>query len=269
MANRLSVFTKPWRTLSVPELGALVASYGFDGVEFPLRPGYQVEPQAAEQELPKLVSVLAARGVAVTSVASGLEEHIFAACAAAGVGVIRIMADVDPAAGYRESEARWQRKLSAAAPLCERYGVKVAVQQHCGGFVSGSMELLHLLEGVDCPLIGGVWDAAHSGLAGECPEFALDILWPRLLLVNFKNAYYRRVTGPEAAARFEPYFTTGRQGATDWARAASVLRGRGYDGDVCMPAEYTDEAATPQYLREDAAYLRSLLTDEGKAGKDA
>ncbi len=260
MSYPISVFTKPWRTLSASALGELVASYGFSGVEFPLRPGYQVEPSAAERELPKLASTLAAYGVGIISVASSLEETVFAACASAGVGVIRVMADVDSAEGYRASEARWQRTLSAAAPLCERYGVKVAVQQHCGHFVSGSMELLHLLEGVDCPMIGGVWDAAHSGLAGECPEFALDILWPRLLLVNFKNAYYRRVSGPEAAARFEPYFTTGRQGATDWARAVAVLRERGYAGVFCMPAEYTDEAGTLQYLREDVACLRSLLT---------
>ena len=40
-----SVFTKPWRTLPLARLGEMVSGLGFDGIEFPLRPGYQVEPE--------------------------------------------------------------------------------------------------------------------------------------------------------------------------------------------------------------------------------
>lgn len=47
-----SVFTKPWPKLSVDELGELVSQLGFDGVELPVRPGFQLEPDQVEQELP-------------------------------------------------------------------------------------------------------------------------------------------------------------------------------------------------------------------------
>ena len=43
-ANCFSVFTKPWKNVSLDELGALVAEMGFDAVEYPFRDGYQVQP---------------------------------------------------------------------------------------------------------------------------------------------------------------------------------------------------------------------------------
>ena len=48
---KYSVFTKPWKELTVPELGKLVHELGFDGIEFPVRPGYQVEPENILRDL--------------------------------------------------------------------------------------------------------------------------------------------------------------------------------------------------------------------------
>ena len=70
MANKLSVFTKPWKDITTEQLGELVASLGFDAVEFPLRDGYQAQPADAEKSLPKLVETLKAYGITVESVAS-------------------------------------------------------------------------------------------------------------------------------------------------------------------------------------------------------
>ena len=41
---RFTVFTKPWR-MPIGELGAFVGGLGFSGVELPVRPGFQVEPE--------------------------------------------------------------------------------------------------------------------------------------------------------------------------------------------------------------------------------
>ncbi len=74
-------------------------------------------------------------------------------------------------------------------------------------------------------LIGGVWDAAHSALTDESPLKALEILEDRLLLVNLKNAYMRRINGPGSSpALYKPYFTTGPQGASPLARSRSGPR---------------------------------------------
>ncbi len=68
-AITLSVFTKPWK-MSLPELARFVSGLGFDGIELPVRPGYQVEPHQINRDLPLAVRTLADHGVRITSVAT-------------------------------------------------------------------------------------------------------------------------------------------------------------------------------------------------------
>lgn len=260
MTRNWSIFTKPWKNATPDELGQLVKGWGFNAIEFPLRAGYQVEPENAERDLPLLQKTLGQYGVKITSVASGTDESIFAACQAAGVPLIRIMAFADRNLGYRKSMDNLRAHLHTLEPLCDKYGVKVGVQQHYGFAVFNTMEMHDLLADFDPAQIGAVWDAAHSMLSGEEPEQALDIIWDKLVLINFKAAYYRRVNGPEAdEAEFKPYFTTGRNGAVSWKRAVDEILRRGWTGDICMPAEYTDEPGVEKYIAEDVAYLKRLF----------
>jgi sugar phosphate isomerase/epimerase len=261
-----SIFTKPWKDATVDELGAIVEGLGFNAIEFPLRPGYQVEPDNAKAELKPFAETLRRYGVSIASVASTTEEKIFEACAEAGVPCIRIMYGVNPELGYLKSESVWKKDIEGFIPLCERYGVKVGVQHHCGSMVNSTMEMRHLLRDYNPEYVGAIWDAAHSALAGEEPEQALDIIWDHLLFVNFKAAFYRRVNGPEAErARFEAYFTTGPNCAFPWERAVAYLCKRNYDREVCMPAEYTDEKNTLAYTKGDLAYLKGLFDQYGGA----
>lgn len=260
MKHTWSIFTKPWKTLTPDALGAMVNRLGFDGIEFPLRAGFQVEPENAEKGLHKLAETLSQYGVRITSVASDTDERIFAACQAANVPVLRIMMFADREVGWMKSIDEKRRQLEKLIPLCEKYGVTVGVQNHYGFGVFNSMELRYLLRDFDPRCIGAVWDAAHSALSGEIPEQALDIIWDRLCLINLKTAYPRRINGPEAEeARFAPYFTTGRNGAASWKEIADAMIRRGYEGTICMPAEYTDEAGVETYIAQDVQYAKSLF----------
>ena len=260
---KLAVFTKPWPQDSVPELARRVAALGFDSAEVPVRPGFQVEMASAERKLPELVSVFADHGLSVASVASELDERSFAACAGAGVGVIRIMAPI--ARGeYLRSEEELRGRLVRAAPLCERYGVKIGVQQHYGDHVCDAAGLRLLLDGVDQRWAGVIWDAAHDALAGLEPENGLDLVWDRLLMVNLKNAYYERTNGPEAShAEWARHFTTGRHGLASWPRVLAELERRNYSGTVCLTAEYHDEGDVERLCKEDVEYVKSLVAENG------
>jgi Xylose isomerase-like TIM barrel. len=257
---QFSVFTKPWKTISLDELGSFVKGLGFDGIEFPLRAGYQVEPANALSDLPKLVKKMDSYGLRVFSVASTTDESIFAACQAAGVPIIRIMIPIDTTKGYMTVEKETKMELDGIVKLCEKYGIKVGIQHHCGLFVSNSMEMRHLIEDYDPRYISAIWDAAHSGLAGEEPEIGLDIVWSHLCMVNLKTAFYKRVNGPEAVeAKWDRYFTTGRHGLSSWSRIADYLKKRDYSGIICLPAEYTDENNVDKYISEDIKLVKSLL----------
>ena len=258
----LTVFSKYWKTQPAEELAEIIHGLGFGGVEFPLRDGYQAEPQTAEKTLPEITRKLSGYGIKIMSVAAAADEHIFSACALAGVPLIRICVSYDKNDDYFESEARTRRSIEQFLPLCEKYKVKVGIQQHCGPGINSTMEMLRLVEKYDPNLVGGVWDAGHSGLAGEEPEQAIDIIKNNLTIVNFKNAYYKRANGPEAdEAEFSWYFTTGRQGACSWRRALQRLKKIGYEGNICLTAEYSDSENTEKYAKEDCAYIKTLIDD--------
>jgi len=78
-----SVFTKPWK-MPIPELGRFVKALGFDAIELPVRPGFQVLPEKVERDLPAAARQLADCGVSIASVAGPTDERTIAACAQAG-----------------------------------------------------------------------------------------------------------------------------------------------------------------------------------------
>ena len=258
----LSMFSKYWKNQSVCELAEITLKLGFTGVEFPLRDGYQAEPATAERTLPEVSKALGGYGIKITSVASVTDEHIFSACAMAEVPLIRIMFGNKLDRNYFEAEAEMKRQIEKFLPLCEKYKVKVGIQQHCGPGINNSMEMLNLLKDYDAGLVGGIWDAAHSGLAGEEPEQALDIIKSHLALVNFKNAFHRRVNGPEAyEGKFAHHYTTARQGLCSWPRALRHIKKIGYSGDICLPVEYSDLENTEKYAAEDCIYIKELIDE--------
>jgi sugar phosphate isomerase/epimerase len=258
-ALKFDVFTKPWPTEPISDLAKLVAGLGFDGAEVPVRPGFQVTPDNAGTMLPELVSVFGDHGLEVVSVASSLEEPIFAACAAAGVSMIRIMGQIDRGA-YLRSQEDLRDQLRGVIPLCERYGVRIGVQEHYGDNVSDAFGLRSLLRGLDGRWISAIWDAAHDALAGVEPENGLDVVWDRLAMVNLKNAYYERMNGPEAeAAEWKRHFTSGSQGLASWPRIAAELRRRDYSGSICLTAEYEEPADVVRLCREDLRYAKELF----------
>ena len=260
---RFSVFTKPWR-MPLPDLARFVSGLGFDGIELPVRPGFQVEPEGISRYLPQAVRLLADFGLTVTSVAGTTDAATIAACAECQVPLLRTMVPIGPE-GYVAAEARARREYDALLPLLQSSGVTVGVQNHYGRYVCHALGLCRLLDGYDPRLVGAVWDAAHTALSGEEPELALEIIWPHLTLVNLKNAFWRPVSGPETApTEWEAYWTDGRHGLASWPRVAAELKRRGYAGTICLTAEYSDEQAVDRLIGEDLAFARSLFAEEPK-----
>ncbi|MCL2058134.1 MAG: sugar phosphate isomerase/epimerase [Oscillospiraceae bacterium] len=260
MKYRYSIFTKPYKDLSMDELGKKVVDMGFSAIEYPLRDGFQVKLDDAENGMAALAKTMGAYGVSVSSVAATTDEWAFAACQAAGCKILRIMARTDKNMRYLDWEKSYIKQLEGLEPLTRKYGVTLGIQNHCGPMLSGTMELKRVVEKFDPKAIAAIWDAGHSGLAGEDTKQALDIIWDNVCLINFKNAYYRRVNGPEAPyAKFHHHFTLGRHGFADYPKIAAYMIERGYEGDICLPAEYTDEALVDELAPIELAYVKSLF----------
>jgi sugar phosphate isomerase/epimerase len=261
--TRFAVFVKPWKGMSLAEIGAHVRKLGFDLIEFPVRPGYPVEPEQIEKGLPQAVQELRSHGVEILNVTVALplhDERLYAGCAEAKIGMNRVMFSRG-GLSYWEAEAKARRELDGAQPLCERYGVQIGIQHHYGGSIPiNSMGLYHLVKDYNPRYVGAIWDPAHNALQGEDPESGLEIVKSHLCMVNLKNAYWQRVNGPEAeVAEWKSYFTSGRQGRSSWAAVAAAVKKVGYTGAVTFSAEYSAEQDVNRLIVEDLAFARTLF----------
>jgi sugar phosphate isomerase/epimerase len=253
-----SVFTKPWK-LAVSDLADYVKRLGFNGIELPVRKGYQVEPAFVAKGLPNAARVLADSGLKIFSVAGPTDEATIAACAESEVPLIRICVGIE-GNRYLAEESRRRKEFDKLIPLLEKYGVKVGIQNHCGKSVANAMQLRSLLHKYDPKHIGVVWDPAHNALNGEEPEHAIDIVLPHLCMVNLKNAFWKLRTGPEAPyAQWQEYWTMGRYGLASWPRVAAELKRRNWSGVLCLSAEYSDQGAVDRLVPEDLSFARYLF----------
>lgn len=257
-----SVFAKPWARLPAARLADVVTAIGADAVELPVRANCAVTPEDAPTTLPAYAAALGDQGIGIVSVAGEPSEPVFAACADAGVPMIRVMVPVD-GSGYRASVGRFRDELERAAPLVERYGVGVGVQPHHGPYVTTAIAVHGLLAGLPSAFTV-IWDAAHEALAGQDPVVTLDAVADRLSLVNLKNAVYRpSVPEPGAAAapaRWRSWFVTGPEGMSDWAAIIAHLVRRGYRGSLCLSAQYSEIDDTIEAMAtSDLAFAKTVL----------
>ncbi|HEX6971492.1 MAG TPA: sugar phosphate isomerase/epimerase family protein [Limnochordia bacterium] len=261
----ITVFTKPWKC-PLPVLAEKMRSLGVAGVELPVRPGYPVHPDNAREALPAAARLFAEFGLKIVSVAGPDDEATIAACGDAGVPLIRVCKGIDLSVGYRASVDRIRAHFERLLPALGRHGVRIGLQNHAGLSIGSAVGLMDAIGSFDPQYIGAVLDVAHCGLDGEPEEMAIDIVWSHLCLVNLKNAFRRRVNGPEAdEAVWRVHWTTGRHGFVSWRKTLEVLKKRGYAGALCLTAEYSrpeggdlvEEAVEP-LIAADIAYVRSL-----------
>jgi sugar phosphate isomerase/epimerase len=264
---RITIFTKAWKD-PLPGLADTLANLGLDGVELPVRPGFQVEPGAdVPAGLLEARQVFERAGMVIDSVAGDHYERLIGACGDSGVNLIRTMARIDMAAGYAASIDVLRRKLDAMLPNLERHGVTIGVQNHAGYF-AGTAATMGIVGEFDPARVCCVLDMAHCALAGEPTDMAFDIAKSHVTrLVNFKNGYWERRNGPEEQAVHKVRWTTHGHGAYVWRDYVEALRRVGYSGVYCLPAEYSDPSGSGQrtgdgilpFVREDLAHLRGIL----------
>ena len=264
--TEFAVFVKPWKALDLPKVALHVRELGFNLIELPIRPGFPVEPDRIEADLPAAVKTLGDLGVAIVNVTVDLpltDERLYAACAASGITMNRVIFKRS-SPSYWESDNAARRQLAAALPLCEQYGVKLGIQHHYGGSVPiNSMGLYNLVKDYDPRWVGAIWDPAHNALQGEDALTGLELVKSHLCMVNLKNAYWRRTNPPDGStAQWGAYFCAGPHGRTSWAEVAQGVKQVGYTGPLTFSAEYTDDTYTDRLLEADLAFARKLFDGE-------
>ena len=173
---KIIAFSKPFQTLSFDETADLVAEVGWDGIECPVRPRGQIEPERAPDELPKLVEALKKRGkeitVMTTAIKSASEPHteqLLRTAKKLGIKKYRLgFWKYDLNKPIPPQVAEIGAALRDLAALNKELGLQAGFQNHSGRNMVGApvWDVYSMIKDLDPRTMGMCFDIGHATLEG-------------------------------------------------------------------------------------------------------
>jgi sugar phosphate isomerase/epimerase len=168
-------FSKPFQNLSHEETADTVAQIGWDGIECPVRAKGQIEPDKAEEELPKLIAALKKRGKEVTILTTDIKsadrdaEKLLRLGKKLGIERYRV--------GFfmytdKKSIPDQFKEVAAAlkdvAAMNKEIGITGGIQNHSGAdhFGAPVWDIWTAIKDLDPRHLGNFFDIAHATIEG-------------------------------------------------------------------------------------------------------
>ena len=265
-------FTKFLKGLSAEEIGAIASQHHFDGLDLAIRQGQCVNPENAQEALPKAMDIWSRMGLSVPMVTLETSwvdpkkpelQAVYKACGEAGIPTIKLgYWTWKPGQPYWAGVKAIREDLSRFRELGEKFKICSLVHTHShacyGSNASGAM---HLVRGFDPRYVGIYLDPAHLAVGGEYLPMALDMVHDYLKMIGVKNARHIPATGAEGP-RWKVDWCPLAEGLVHWPEALKLLKEMGYDGPLSVHGEYSASEQTSEVLKlvaQDMDYLRQHL----------
>ena len=261
------MFTKHLQGLDVPEIMAALKSVGVQGADLAVRPGFPVNPDNVDKELPKVAKMFANEGLCIplvttptsfTSTDVDYVERMYAGCGEAGVDNIKLgywhWSDEGP--DYWECVDARRRDLEKFSKLSEKYGPKSCLHNHSGKDMGlNSCGAMHLVKGFDPKYVGVFADTGHLSICGEPIDMALDIVKDYLAAIAFKDLMRRPGDKGGSVVRMGTGFV-------DWETTLKAVKKLNFDGPISFHSEYSEPVDTVIDLaRIDVRFINALLEE--------
>jgi hydroxypyruvate isomerase len=154
--------------------------------------------------------------------------------------------DARPGVPRRDQHQAIVETLEAAAPIVERHGVTLALENlnsrvdHVGHYLDSATETLDIVDEVGHPHVRMLYDLYHSVVMGESPR---EVLAGRLDRV-------RHVQVADHPGRHEP-----GTGTVDWPAELGWLASNGYTGRIGLEYVPTESLESLRFIRSVAAAI--------------
>ena len=263
----ISLFTKHLIGLSHRELAAAVARIGVTSIEAPVRLGGHVLPAQVEVELPKLVEALAANGIKISMLTTGINAVSDTTRTAAvlrtakALGIKRYRMNWYT---YAPDKPLWAQldeikpRLRDLVALSKEIGIQPCYQNHSGAKNVGAAvwDMAALMREYRPEELAWSFDILHATVEG-------GLSWPNQVALareRMAMAYFKNFRWKGRAVDSCPL----ADGIID-AGYVKMLKASRYQGPVCLHVEYLKGApGDPGYLdhaieasRADLATLRA------------
>jgi sugar phosphate isomerase/epimerase len=196
-------FSKPFQKLDAAGTADFVAEVGFDGIECPVRPKGQIEPERAPDELPKLAAAMRKNKLdvyilttAITSMETPHAETVLREASKLGIKRIRLgfwkySKDKAPADQLKEIGAQ----LKDIAAACKDLGLQAGFQNHSGKDYVGApiWDVFSMIKDMDPKHMGMCFDIGHATIEGGLSwPIEARLIEPYYTAVFVKDFYWKK-----------------------------------------------------------------------------
>lgn len=253
VGNTFCFFSKHLQGLSFDDIASIAAEVGVNGIEAPIRPKGHIEPEAVEDELPKLIESLKKQGLELTIMTSGItevnaEQRTEAVLrTAAKLGVKRFRMSYFK---YDLTQPIWPQlealkpKIKDLVQLCTEVGIQPLFQNHSGkDYVAAPVwDMYSIMREYPAEQFAFAYDIFHSTVEGGSSwPLEAALVSDHVGAVYFKDFKWngRKAEGcPLGEGQVNPEF-------------AKSLMKRGYKGPISLHVEYLKgDTKDPAFVKE-------------------
>ena len=242
---------------------------GFEGVDLTVRPRGHVEPERAEEDLPRAVEAIKKRGLTVPMMATGINDPedpltvpVLKTAGQQGIKMYRMAYyKYKDSLGIEENIEKFKPMAAGLAELNEKFGIRGAYQNHSGLYFGAPVwDLWLLLKDLDPKWIGNQYDICHASIEGNHSwPYGLKLINPYISCVVAKDAKYGMVNG-----RWRNIYQPLGEGIVKWDTFFGYLKEFGYTGPITLHVEYhmfdeKDSSLSIEYKRK--AALKHMQRD--------
>jgi len=279
-----TLFPKFFQSCDVNQLAEAARGSGFDAVDLVVREGYWVTPDRFVEEAPAFVKSMQRSSLKVEFATTGFSPEMLAQ----DDTPLKVMSDVGIRSfrmsyfSYNEQEHLFTQMEKARAlmhqmaELCAKYKLKAVYQIHHGDrmLIHHSYAALSLVEGLPSDYVGIMPDPGNQFHEGNDNwRRAILSLGSYLAGMGIKDAQY--VYNPEGRTApnkgWSKQWTPCQDGVTNWHVIAKALHEAKFQGVLNFQPFYHSsnlDLLIPA-LREEVAYIKSIMRETGEAGHEA
>lgn len=278
---KLSLCTLGLTDRTLEECICLAADIGYQGIE-PLAREPHLSPATPLARVRHIAGLVREKGLVVPNLAAsvggfseldavGVQQQLddlrrlVEIAVALGCPLVRAWAGgPEPAQATADHWQRAAEGLQRAAEIAASYGVHLGLESHYGYLSRDLMGVCLLLELVDRPEVGVIYDPANLYVAGaDYGPAVVHRLGRHILHVHVKDSVRADAAGPDVMGP-SPYLYRPKplgQGMVDYPPILAALREVGYTGFL------SDESRWPgvdgaEVARQEYAALQALLSKE-------
>lgn len=275
-APQFHVFSKMFQTpvTASPEaLCDLMATAGFDGIQWTVRPGGHVEPDRVAVELPRLSRIAEARGLKCRSICTAIvdgsdpvAETIMKVAADCGIEIFRTgyLFYKPESETFGQSIDRFRRAFASLANLGERTGTRAAYQHHSfwGPPVFGGAvwDVYELIRDLDPRHISFEYDPMHAiHETSESWRYGMRWVAPLISSIDLKDFYF--TLSKEDPRRLDKAMVGAGRGIVPWREVKSIVEECGIDPFYIVHFEWDfDKSDLGRSVKAELDSYRAFLT---------